>query len=141
MDEQTRNQLRQAYLETHYLVETSKGKLLVQPNRENPEFAAFCKTNGVKSWSIITSDNPFSRQLSEDENRERREALKAELRKSSLTYFEAVGRDPKQEWPPENGFFVANVSLEVATQLGRKFEQNAIVFGSSPQEVKIIWLV
>lgn len=47
-----------------------------------------------------------------------------------LTYLLAKAKDPKNEWPEEEGFFVFDMPLEELKKLAMSFKQNAVVYGN-----------
>jgi hypothetical protein len=89
-------------------------------------------------WAFITAYNPYSRVLTNDENRLRHEDLK-ELTKAYITFEgHGVGEDPA--WEPELSLFIIGISKEDASLIGTKFEQNAIVYGKTNSEPELIIL-
>ena len=78
-------------------------------------------------WAFITAYNPYSRVLTNDENKVRHDELK-ELTKDYITFEgHGVGEDPA--WEPELSLFVIGITRDEASKIGKKFEQNAIVYG------------
>ena len=139
MGEQARQQLQNAYLQTLYSVEAHEKSLTICVTSENLELDDFLAKEGIRTWSIVTADNPFSTQLSASENEIRRADLMERLKGANLTFLKSYGRDPSEKWPAEIGFFVPNISREFAIQLGKEFQQNAIVFGASLGRPELIW--
>jgi hypothetical protein len=92
------------------------------------------------SAAFITAYNPFSHQLSEQENALRQESLKAELIKRGLHFIPGVGEHPSGDWPGEPSFLVLGIALEAAKSLGRQFEQNAIVWCDSDAVPNLVLL-
>ncbi len=87
-------------------------------------------------WAIITADNPGSELLTPAENRIRYESLLMEAKRLPFPFFPGYGLDPTGEWPPERNVLLAGISREEAMELGKKFDQNAVVFSG-----RIIWLI
>ncbi len=135
-----KNQLQYAYLQTCYSVEIPGAAIDVCPIKQNLQFRMFLNEQKINCWAIITPDNPYSNQLSDSENESRRTKLRSELEARGFKYWLSNGRDPNEKWKPEIGFFIANVDFESAKNLGRDFNQNAIVFGTSTAEAEVIWL-
>jgi len=89
-------------------------------------------------WAFITAYNPYSRVLTNDENKMRHDELK-ELTKSYITFEgHGVGEDPA--WEPELSLFILGISKEEASLIGKKFEQNAIVYGKTNSEPELLIL-
>ncbi len=89
-------------------------------------------------WAFITAYNPYSRVLTNDENRMRHEELK-ESTKAYIT-FEGHGAGEDPAWEPELSLFIIGISKDEASLIGKRFEQNAIVFGviNKPPELLIL---
>lgn len=86
------------------------------------------KRNRVECSAFITALNPLSQQLSAQENEERHQALMAEIKSQSLSFLPGKGKHPSNNWPAEQSVLVLGLSLEAAKTLGRRFEQNAVVW-------------
>ncbi len=114
-------------------------KIDIYLDRENVVFQSFLKDQHIESWCFITAWNPFSKALTLDENISLNKELEADLK--NYTVFPAEGKDTLGNWPPEISFFVANISKEQANFLGKKYEQNAIVYGEVKKMSELIILV
>ena len=127
----------QAYLETHYRVHGAS-PFVLQIGQVSPDLLSLYARHSVGCAAFLTGCNPFSREVSEPENRERQKSLAAELTRRSLTFVEGMGQHPSNHWPGEESFLVLGLDLEAAKTLGERFEQNAIVWNGpdgSPQLV------
>lgn len=69
----------------------------------------------------------FKRGLPEEENLERQWRLSRDIRVRGLGYIPIVGR---WEGVHERSLFVPNMAREDALELGRKYEQDAVIWGS-----------
>jgi hypothetical protein len=76
----------------------------------------------------VTACNPFSAELSDEENRTRKAGLEQDLRARGLRYLPGIGRHPSNGWPGEPSFLVLGIDLSAAKALGVRLEQNAIVW-------------
>lgn len=117
----------QAYLETHYRVH-GEAPFVLQIGQVSPDLLSLYARHNVNCAAFLTGCNPFSRAVSEPENRERQTSLGAELTRRSLTFVEGMGQHPSNNWPGEESFLVLGLDLEAAKTLGESFEQNAIVW-------------
>ena len=106
------------------------------------------------SWTYITAFNPYSEEYSKERNRQQNQYLLEELKghpnKFIIRYgFGASSDYDKRKrlseqssitWPPEESFLVIGISREDAMTFGRKYKQNAILFGekSAPTELVIL---
>ncbi len=77
-------------------------------------------------FTIVTSDNPFSNQLDERQNVERRSELLGDLQRRGVRLRDAIGRDPSGRWPGEEGFALFDQSVDFARHVARAWDQFAI---------------
>jgi hypothetical protein len=120
------NNLLQAYKSTKYKL--FKPNLIIQIGVLNNELNDLLGKNNATEWAYITAYNPFSRVLTDIENQSRHLELK-ELTRSYLTY-EGHGVRTDPSWEPELSLLIIGISKEEAILIGKKFEQNAIVYGT-----------
>jgi Protein of unknown function (DUF3293) len=90
-----------------------------------------------KPYSIITAHNPYSQKLSKEENEQRHEQLEKILQERGLEHHFSTGESPDGSWR-EEGFIIFDISLEGALNIGRHFEQHAIVYGQG-NRVALAW--
>lgn len=118
--------INDSYLETNYIVDE-----LPQPIRiseYNLGLNELLKNNNCTSWAYVTAYNPFSKKLSDDENILLNKKLEFLL--SFFKIYKGRGCGFDDNWAPEESFLILGISKRDAIELGQKFEQNAIVFGS-----------
>ena len=117
--------LLQAYKSTKYMV--FKPNLVIEIGVINDSLNDLVIQHNATEWAYITAYNPFSRILTDVENQERHLELK-ELTSPNLTFEgHGVGTDPA--WEPELSLLILGISKEEAIVLGKRFEQNALVYG------------
>ncbi len=85
-------------------------------------------STGCTSAVFITAYTPFSQPQSEEANRAAQVRLGDELASLGRPVLDGVGADPKGRWPPEPSYLVLGVLLEAAQALGRRYQQNALVW-------------
>ncbi len=119
------NSLIEAYKNTKYIV--FKPTLIIEIGKLNQEIDDIMINHNSNSWAFITAYNPFSRILTNDENRLRHDELK-ELTKDYMT-FEGHGVGENPTWEPELSLLIIGISKDDASKIGKEFEQNAIVYG------------
>jgi putative PIN family toxin of toxin-antitoxin system len=91
--------------------------------------------HGVTCVSFVTAANPRGEARSEAANLAAVSALRASL---AGPHLEGEGRDPDGLWSAEPSVLVLGISRRDAEALGRRLEQNAIVFaekGAAPELV------
>jgi hypothetical protein len=113
---------RQNYLETLY-------------SAENVRFTLQDTLEGDKLWegrlfALITAANPRSKPLSDEENNLRNAMLEGELLARGWKYGPSFGTDRAVSWK-EDGFVVWDQTADDLLELGREFQQNAIVYGAA----------
>ena len=116
-----------AYLETDYHV-LAPLPFVMRLNVANESLAKLYKQTKAGSGTFITACNPFSQETHETVNAARQAELAKDLSKRNLTFFDGVGKHPSGDWPAEPSYFVLGLSLEAAKVLGKKYNQNAIVW-------------
>lgn len=124
------------YLETNYIVD-----ILSQPiriNQFNQELNELLKLNDCKTWAYITAYNPFSKIISDNENKLRNKKLESQL--SEFKIYNGRGCGIDGNWPQEESFLILGIARNDAIELGEKFEQNAIVIGSIDAVPELITL-
>ncbi|GEM48782.1 DUF3293 domain-containing protein [Deinococcus cellulosilyticus] len=87
-------------------------------------------------WAMVTAFNPESRQLTPEENQERHAALEVAVRQLGHPVDHYVAGEGEWEEP---GCFIRGISLAEAVQLGRDFQQNAVLFGVGSR-VALVWV-
>ena len=92
------------------------------------------------TWALITAANPYSQPLSERENQRRYQRLSKHLKGLQLPLIPAVGKDQTGVWTPELSWLILGITRPKAIAIGRKFEQNAIVYGELNQAAELQWL-
>ena len=80
---------------------------------------------GWNEYFVITAWNPFSKQLSLDENRRRNSELEKDLLALRAELLKAIGRSNDWKWFEES-LAVRNMSLSEIVQVAKKYQQNAI---------------
>jgi hypothetical protein len=130
--------LYNAYSSTLYQV--AEPRVDIRIGVKSKELDALLLLHNRTTYAFITAWNPFSKILSEDENNRRNKLLFEELfKKYVLFQGHGIGQDPK--WKPEESFLVLGIDERTAAELGRKYEQNAIVFGAYDEEPQLLVLV
>ena len=122
-------ELLRAYRETRFAATTPRGALTIRVGGSCTELDALCNEFSASSWTFITAWNPRSLPLPRSENDVRNDALLAALTSIGARVFggEGIGADPT--WPPERSFLALGVDRATALELGRRFEQFAVVWG------------
>ena len=120
-----------SYREALYAVEG----LVLRIGQPSAALDALLEAESARSAAFLTAANPRGELRSHAANEAAMQALRSSL---ALPFRAGEGRDPKGRWPAEPSLLVIGISRGEAEALGRKFEQNAIVFvekGRAPELV------
>jgi putative PIN family toxin of toxin-antitoxin system len=124
--------LVQAYERALYAVE---GGPVLRIGVWDPALERLLDAHGAGTAAFVTAANPRGRPASAGAN----ETSIAKLRASvAYPFLPGEGRDPGASWTPEPSLLVLGIPRAEAEALGRRFQQNAIVFvdrGSAPELV------
>jgi acetyl esterase/lipase len=110
-------------LRASYQVPPNELWVAVDPGCSVPALEA---TRALGSFVVVTSDNPYSRLLSDEENTNRRVSLHEFLRRRGIAYYEVTSHDPSGRWPDETCVALPGVSSDDGRALARSWNQFAI---------------
>ena len=133
--------LRSAYLSTTYrafIDDQSHLDIIVEQSNHDLDY--LLKSEGLKSYAFITAWNPFSKTVSDDENRAANDALKSELSQYRVYQGKGIPKQPT-EWEGEQSFLILGINKEESIRLGIKYKQNAIIYGVAGSEPVLLMLV
>ena len=99
-------------------------------------YVRLAHTRGV----FITAFNPQGATQDAAENEAAHVRLGRELRGLYSIVIEGAGADPTGAWPPEKSYFALGVDLETARVLGRRYQQDAVVWTGKDAIPKLILL-
>ncbi|MFA5522307.1 MAG: DUF3293 domain-containing protein [Castellaniella sp.] len=135
--------LLRAYRQTDYHVFHCPAFVL-RVDEHHADLAALHRHWGVDCSAYITACNPHSRLLTAAENRCRQLVLESDLRQAGHAFLRGIGRHPGQnpgnDWPGEDSVLVLGLTREEAAALGRRHEQNAILW-SGPDAVMQLFIL
>jgi hypothetical protein len=125
-----------AYRSTDYIVFEDEGQIILRIDAPDLAIDSLLMRHGAQSAIMITAWNPQSAPLNCDENNARQERLWQWIADHRLFALAAEGRDPSGTWPAEESCLIFDIDAETAAELGRQFDQNAIVriaSGAAPE--------
>jgi hypothetical protein len=93
----------------------------------------------AREWAYITSVNPNSEMLSDEENQKLLQELKESVKDYKFYEGHGVGTDPA--WQPEKSMLIIGIPREEAIRIGNYYKQNAIVAGRLNNPAELILLV
>jgi Protein of unknown function (DUF3293) len=119
----------EAYTLTHYKTPQASFTL----STEKTDVVLFAG----RSYAIITAHNPRSEAFSKEENDKRHQMLKSYLQEKKYEVDSSLGQSPDGSWS-EEGFVIFDIELASALDIGRTFEQHAILYGEG-NRVALAW--
>jgi hypothetical protein len=130
-------ELLEAYRRTKFIVDQPDGETIIRHGERNADVDKILSEHAVRSGTFITAHNPHSQRLSQSENDNRHRALKADIEKQGFPYLtgRGVGAD---DWPTEESLFVLGVRRDLASMLGRKYGQLAIVWVEMGRDAEVV---
>jgi hypothetical protein len=117
----------QAYRETEFRVFVGD-MVVLKISKKNEELVGLFKGHRSEACAFITAYNPLGELLSSEQNSDLQKQLEEEIKFRGLAYIAGEGKHPVGDCPGEPSYLVFDLSLEAAKTLGRKFNQNAIVW-------------
>lgn len=129
-----------AYRQAVYEIYRDRQIIKLYIGKYNLQLEHLLNNYNAKTWSLITAFNPYSQCLSQAENLQRHQELIEYLQPLPFTIFDACGKDKRGDWIPEQSLFIMGINFRQAREIGRKFEQNAIVCGKLGKPAQLQWL-
>ncbi len=129
----------EAYRQTHFCVRGASSFVL-QVGQFSADLVVAHRLHRAQCSAFITACNPYSQAFDEKANALRQAELAGELTHRGIAFSQGVGQHPSNEWPGEESFLAYGLSLEAAKALGRRFEQNAIVWSDADATPQLILL-
>jgi len=130
-------ELIDAYLTTKFMVFHPKFTIYI--DKICPELNELLIQEEAKVWAYITSVNPNSEMLSDEENQQLLQELKESVKDYKFYEGHGVGTDPA--WQPEKSMLIIGIPREEAIRIGNYYKQNAIVAGRLNNPAELILLV
>ena len=116
-----------AYRETHYLVE-DEPEVILRIGETSPALADLHRRHGVDASVFVTAWNPHGVLIDAAANARRQAGLEAALMADGTPFLRGVGRHPTGDWPGEESVLAFGLGRVAAATLGRRLEQNAVVW-------------
>jgi hypothetical protein len=134
----TRALLEKAYRATLYEFDTPAGGARLRIDEPSAAIAAVHAAFGVEHSGIITGWNPHSvpRPLVSNDSANRR--LLARLKAADYKAWPARHIAIEHKWN-EQGYFVPGIPLELLLELGREFNQHAVVHIDDHAVPRLVW--
>ena len=114
-----------------YLLNIDATKEAKARNVKKVKQALSGKNDLIKTWGIITAENPIGLDFPSEVNSNRDRDLRASLAQSNQEYIKVKG----QYGNPENSLFIINPSLKDMEKIASKYGQESFIFAvNTPDE-------
>jgi Protein of unknown function (DUF3293) len=127
------------YIDTNYFVSSGETPFRFRIGETNLD--KLLSRFEATTWAFVTADNPYSEQLSAAENKIRQMELIELIKSKNLQFLEGFGESSTPDWEDEICVFIFDTDLKNAIEIGKHFEQNAIVYGELGGVPQLIWCV
>jgi hypothetical protein len=132
--------LRRAYENAIYAVFASPG-IEFRIGKASDVLDAMMAMNRVRSAAFVSSATARGAASPENERRLADFLLRAQTAGMSYRIYQGEGRDPEGKWRAEPSVLIMGIPRGEAEALGRKLEQNAIVWIEKGQAPELVVLV
>lgn len=132
-------ELLKSYKSADYHVGASPSFIL-KIGMHSAELEGIYKTSYKHTAAFITAFNPYSQELSTQENKDRNHKLEELIQSLHFDYIHGEGRCGDGDWGGEESFLIFGISEEQASEIGKEFEQNAIVWCDKDAIPKLLLL-
>ncbi len=133
--------LDDAYRGTTYSVLMPEGSLLaLRIGERSAPLDRLLAATGHDDWAFVTACNPRSTRLDALENAERMARLAETVQARGLRAIPGESRGDGGDWPAESSLLVLGIGEPDAIELGRLFDQHAIVAGSRGGPPRLVWI-
>ena len=131
-------ELEHAYRHTTYAAETPVGRVSIRIGKACPVLDELLDLLGRRHWSVVTAWNPRSLPLSRADNDKRQAELLQIV--EQLPHYPAAN-EPDNGDPSfyEESALIVGIDGDSAAELGRRFEQHAVVVGEVGQGARLVW--
>jgi hypothetical protein len=132
--------LRRAYESAVYAIFASPG-VEFRIGKTSDVLDAMMAVNHVRSAAFVSSSTARGAASPENERRLADFLLRAQTAGMAYRIYQGEGRDPEGKWRAEPSVLIMGIPRGEAEALGRKLEQNAIVWiekGKAPELVVLV---
>lgn len=127
------------YRAAHYCV-FANPDVVLRIGEKSVQLENLYRQHAVSTAAFVTAWNPYSQELAEAKNRERHTQLETLIREAGFQCMPGIGKSPDGKWVGEDSFLVLGITRDEAFNIGKQFEQNAIVFCSESAVPELVWM-
>lgn len=135
----TQREFEEAYKATDFVGVDGSTELVIRIGQTNTKLDNFLAERKVEMWAFITAFNPGLKLLTDEENAARHDELLAVTISGRYEFLVGYGRACVGDWPPEGSLLILNIDRDAAVEIGKRFDQNAIVAGRLGDDAELVW--
>lgn len=132
--------LIEAYRSTDYVV-CSDPPMTLKIGQRSDALIRLLEQHGSPSGAFITAWNPFSERRTESENRTAQERLLEDLSAAGAICIAGYGQASTGSWPAEDSVLAIGLNRDDTIKIGRRYQQNAVVYSEIAGVPQLILLV
>jgi hypothetical protein len=136
----TNNDLIESYKCAKYIIDNKGKSVRLRVGKSNIDVDRILAHFETESAYFITPENPFSQQLTEEENRLRHERFVTAISELKCPYLTGYGTNEDETWPKENSYLVFSSDESAMHTLATNFGQNGILKVEKGKPVKLLVL-
>ena len=129
-----------AYRATDYRLGHDEQSIVLRIGQRCDLLAPLFASRSVDCGAFLTAYNPRGSQQADAENDRSHAQLAARLGQLGLEAIEGSGSEEGSNWPAERSYFARGLTLEAARQIGKEFDQDAIVWVGADAVPELILL-
>ncbi len=129
-----------AYMATDYRLGHTEHDIILKIGVRSERLAALFTSSGVACGAFLTAYNPRGDIQSDEANVRGHIKLAGLLRDRGIKSVEGSGKGKRSKWPAEMSYFALGLQLDAAKQIGRHFDQDAIVWVGADAVPQLILL-
>ena len=128
-----------AYIGANYCSGQGDSEFCLKIGVYSEQLSQMYAKTGSNSAVFITAYNPYSQIQPKEINEAAHKSLLTDLAVSSIYWVEGMGYDINSDWQ-EASFLALGISLELGSQIGTQYGQNAIVWAGEDAIPKLVLL-
>ncbi|MCX7198778.1 MAG: DUF3293 domain-containing protein [Proteobacteria bacterium] len=129
-----------AYMATAYRLGHTAQDIVLTIGQRSERLAMLFAASSVDCGAFLTAYNPRGTIQSDADNERGHAELAGLLRKQGHRAIEGSGSEEGTDWPSEKSWFALGQPLDQARDLGRRFDQDAIVWAGADAVPQLILL-
>ena len=129
-----------AFMATDYRLGHTDQDIVLNIGKHSEPLAALFASSVVGCGAFLTAFNPRGTIQSDHANELAHAQLAQRLHALGLQSIEGSGSEADTDWPAERSYFALGLQLEPAKEIGRHFDQDAIVWVGSDATPQLILL-